>query len=167
MVCIYIFLIMGYIFNIGSLINLLFNIDWNDFEIVSKEPDDYCTPLQHRVLRTITCASKIKLKQKVPLSTPYLRSSWDGDRRKLRLLLWGLILQVWANKVSLCKAEFLKICLSRTGYYSDLKIDARHRGLSVFLPIHCHVLLPANFSFTLSAGNKTCGLVCVGSYRRM
>lgn len=133
MVCIYIFLIMGYIFNIGSLINLLFNIDWNDFEIVSKEPDDYCTPLQHRVLRTITCASKIKLKQKVPLSTPYLRSSWDGDRRKLRLLLWGLILQVWANKVSLCKAEFLKICLSRTGYYSDLKIDARHRGLSVFL----------------------------------
>lgn len=45
MVCIYIFLIMGCIVNIGFLIKLLFNIDWNDFEIVSKKPDDYCTPL--------------------------------------------------------------------------------------------------------------------------
>lgn len=45
MVYIYIFLIIGYIVNIGLFIKLLFNINWNDFGIVSKKPDDCCTPL--------------------------------------------------------------------------------------------------------------------------
>lgn len=52
--------------------------------------------------------------------------------------------------------EQLRAILEQKWYHITLKIDARHRGLNIFLLTRCHILLPTSFFLNLSAKTKMC-----------